>query len=80
MPQLPAHPFAAVENTQRLSANTATAAGTRVQPQVLPADVSTEQRTNSHSTTSSRMARTVIRMGWMYSQDRMRGALDARAG
>ena len=41
------HPFAAVVNTQRLSANTATAAGSRVQPQALPADSSTAPRKTS---------------------------------
>src|SRR5690349_10476077 len=48
------------------------AAGSRVQPQALPADVSTVARTNSHSTASSRTIRALTRTGWMYSQDRMR--------
>ena len=66
------HPFAAVVNTQTLNANTATAEGSSIQPQVMPADISSTPRETSHSTTSSRMTRTLTRTGWMYSQDRMR--------
>lgn len=64
-------PFCAVVNTHRAMANTANAVGRKIQPQARPFDTIRSVRTNSHITVSSRMTRTVILTGLLYSQDRM---------